>query len=139
MSNTITDYTFYCHHMTINMGKVINPHHKHLVGTEVKIILDTFGGINEDIYAFFGAVDARLIIPNPHITAAIRTGSGYKPKDSNSIRNDWEIEPIVVRGIVTENTEEKGYCSILLNQNSHNLLKSFAINLINADLIKTKK
>lgn len=112
------NYIFYCHHMTINMGKVITADYKDQVGSEETIVIDQVGKLGaNDLYAFFGT-PKNLILPNPHITAAIKNGSGLKPFDSNKIKTKMNIDPIHVHGIITENTDQKGYCSVLLTKDS---------------------
>ena len=118
----MVDYKFYCHHMTINLGNIINPDYKHLVGTRQKIVIDRYGHTDEQIYAFFGFSE-NIKLPNPHVTAAIKNGSVFKPKDSNGIRLKFSIDPIAVYGVVTEKTDGFSYCSILLDISSQDLLK----------------
>lgn len=116
----INDFNIYCHHMTINMGKKINPKFSDLVGKKIQIRIDRYGNLNDlnELFAFFGE-PAGLTLSNPHITALIRKDSKFKPKDSNNIKNKYWTKPFYVYGYVTENTEDKGYCSILLDQDSH--------------------
>ena len=86
----------YAHHMTINLGQLID---KSDLGKEVTLrvikvgLSDMAMAVQVDGYTTTNAI--------PHITLAINPDGG-KPKDSNSITKWKDIKPFNVIGVVTE-------------------------------------
>lgn len=89
----------YAHHMTICLGP-LPENLQHLKRKKQQLRITKLG--KSDMAIAFG-VDSDLSLNKiPHITIAINSSIGAKPKDSNSI-TEWEdIEPFVVYGRVEE-------------------------------------
>jgi hypothetical protein len=89
----------YAHHMTICLGP-LPENLQHLKGKKQQLRITKLG--KSDMAIAFG-VDSDLSLNKiPHITIAINSSIGAKPKDSNNI-TEWEdIEPFVVYGRVEE-------------------------------------
>lgn len=92
-------WKIYAHHMTISLGE-LSENLKHLKGKK-QILKITKLGKSDKAMAFGVETDLSLN-KIPHITIAINTSLGAKPKDSNDI-TEWEdIEPFTVIGYVDE-------------------------------------
>ena len=94
-------WTKYGHHMTICMGTNKKGKYNWEVGEEVTLAIDAIG-ISDMACA------ARVILPEgkviknaiPHITLAVNTAEGGKPKMSNDITK-WDKEvDLTVKGVV---------------------------------------
>lgn len=92
-------WKIFAHHMTISLGS-LPEQFKNLLGKKQKLRVTKLGKSDKAIAL---GVDSELSLNKiPHITVAINTSIGAKPKDSNEIQ-DWEdIEPFELVGIVEE-------------------------------------
>lgn len=92
-------WKIFAHHMTISLGN-LPEHFKDLLGKKQKLRVTKLGKSDKAIAL---GVDSELSLNKiPHITVAINTSIGAKPKDSNEI-TDWEdIEPFELVGHVEE-------------------------------------
>ncbi len=89
----------YAHHMTICLGP-LPENLQHLKGKKQQLRITKLGKSDKAIA--FGMDSDLSLNKIPHITIAINSSIGAKPKDSNSI-TEWEdIEPFVVYGRVEE-------------------------------------
>ncbi len=89
----------YAHHMTICLGE-LPENLKHLKGKKQNLKITKLGKSDKAIA--FGVETDLSKNKIPHITIAINTSIGAKPKDSNDI-TEWEnIEPFTVIGYVDE-------------------------------------
>lgn len=92
-------WKIFAHHMTISLGS-LPEQFKNLLGKKQKLRVTKLGKSDKAIAL---GVDSELSLNKiPHITVAINTSIGAKPKDSNEIQ-DWEdIEPFELVGHVEE-------------------------------------
>lgn len=92
-------WKIYAHHMTISLGELL-ANLKDLKGKRQTLRITKLGKSDRAIAL---GVDTNLSMNKiPHITMAINTAIGAKPKDSNAI-TDWEdIEPFNLVGYVDE-------------------------------------
>jgi hypothetical protein len=92
-------WKIFAHHMTISLGN-LPEQFKDLLGKKQKLRVTKLGKSDKAIAL---GVDSELSLNKiPHITVAINTSIGAKPKDSNEI-TDWEdIEPFELVGHVEE-------------------------------------
>ncbi len=89
----------FAHHMTICLGP-LPENLQHLKGKKQTLKITKLGKSNKAIA--FGVETDLSLNKIPHITVAINTSIGAKPKDSNEI-TEWEdIEPFTVVGYVSE-------------------------------------
>jgi len=87
------------HHMTISLGELPDKF-KSLNGKRLNLKIDKLGKSNKAIaYGVNTDLSTNKI---PHITVAINTSIGAKPKDSNEIIEWEDIEPFDVVGYVSE-------------------------------------
>jgi hypothetical protein len=96
--NLPSDWQLLCHHMTINMGKAMNPE---LLGKEFELTVNSIARTDNVI-----AVGVETELPSKnsikHITVAINPSKGGKAKMSNDL-TDWKtITPFKVSGTVQE-------------------------------------
>jgi tRNA nucleotidyltransferase/poly(A) polymerase/GNAT superfamily N-acetyltransferase len=96
------NYEIIAHHMTINMGK-IDPEYEKYLGMSVELTVEDIA-IDDKVVAVgvsgFGTKNAKA-----HITLAVNTLGGGKPKDSNNLVNWQKIRrPLLISGKVTEVT-----------------------------------
>lgn len=80
-----------CHHMTINMGSPNNGPAADLVGQEFKL---TVTELAQDQYVMAVRVETDVPSNNAvkHITIAVNTAIGAKPKQSNDLKH-WKSVP----------------------------------------------
>lgn len=98
MKHHIPDgWKVYCHHMTINMGP-------YKIRSEVgkRVTLSTVAVARNDSTVAVSVNGYPSSNKNPHITVAVNTASGAKPKDSNLLINWVSMYPLRLMGTVTE-------------------------------------
>jgi hypothetical protein len=88
------------YHMTINMGE-IDPEYEKYLGMSVKLTVEEIA--MDDKVIAVGVSGFYSKNPKPHITLAVNTFEGGKPKMSNNLTN-WEKvkRPLTITGKVTE-------------------------------------
>lgn len=86
------------HHMTINMGELED---KTDLGKEVGLVATHIGSDDKALAVKVNGYISKN--ETPHITIAVNTKEGGKPKDSNNIQA-WQplSEGVYVRGIIQE-------------------------------------
>ena len=87
----------YCHHMTISMGP-------YKIRSEVgkRVALSTVAVARNDSTVAVTVNGYPSDNKNPHITVAVNTASGAKPKESNLLTKWYSMYPIRLMGTVTE-------------------------------------
>ena len=98
MKHHIPDgWKVYCHHMTISMGP-------YKIRSEVgkRVALSTVAVARNDNTVAVSVNGYPSNNKNPHITVAVNTVAGAKPKDSNLLTNWVSMYPIRLMGTVTE-------------------------------------
>jgi tRNA nucleotidyltransferase/poly(A) polymerase len=96
------NYEVVAHHMTINMGK-IDPEYEKYLGMSVDLTVEEIA-IDDKVVAV-GVSGFYSKNSKPHITLAVNTLGGGKPKDSNNLTNWQKIRrPLIITGKVTEVT-----------------------------------
>ena len=98
MKHHIPDgWRVYCHHMTISMGP-------YKIRSEVgkRVALSTVAVARNDSTVAVTVNGYPSDNKNPHITVAVNTASGAKPKDSNLLTHWVSMYPIRLMGTVTE-------------------------------------
>ena len=89
----------YSEHMTIKLGSLPD-NLKSQIGKKFSITINKIGISDTNIAL---GVDSQLSTNKiPHITFAVDTNHGAKPKDSNQIKKWKKIPPIVVSGTLLE-------------------------------------
>jgi hypothetical protein len=96
------NFEIVAHHMTINMGK-IDPEYEKYLGMSVQLTVEDIA-IDDKVVAVgvsgFGTKNTKA-----HITLAVNTLGGGKPKDSNNLMNWQKLRrPLIITGKVTEVT-----------------------------------
>jgi hypothetical protein len=96
-------WTVYVHHMTINMGPAATGPAAHLLGKEASVHLHKIG--KDDLVVAVEVVsEVPSINERKHVTLAVNTKAGGKPRMSNAIK-EWTLlnnEPLEFKGIVKE-------------------------------------
>ena len=98
MKHHIPDgWKVYCHHMTINMGP-------YKIRSEVgkRVALSTVAVARNDSIVAVSVQGYPSDNKHPHITVAVNTALGAKPKDSNLLTKWYSMYPIRLMGTVTE-------------------------------------
>ena len=111
-SNLDTDWTIYCHHLTISLGE-LPIEFKGRIGDVVELKVTAIGQddkayavkiepLDEQLKTYY-QLGAKSGPKFPHITMAINTFNGGKPVMSNNIQN-WEetTTDILLTGQITE-------------------------------------
>lgn len=91
-----------CHHMTINMGKAISGPAATLVGQTFSIEVVSLAS-DQKVMAVGVDTQCPSVNAVKHITLAVNTVDGGKPKDSNQLQN-WLPLPskFILHGVVQE-------------------------------------
>ena len=94
------NFEILAHHMTINMGE-IDPEYVKYLGMSVNLTVEEIA--MDDKVVAVGVSGFYSKNPKPHITLAVNTFEGGKPKMSNNLTN-WEKvkRPLTISGKVTE-------------------------------------
>lgn len=98
------DWDVKCHHMTINLNSAETGPASAIVGQEFELIVMSLGK-NDKVMA----VGVNTTVPSTnlvkHITLAVNTRQGGKPKDSNLIANWASLPPVLnlkLKGTIAE-------------------------------------
>lgn len=102
------------HHMTIKLGELPESL-KSKIGQTVELIVDKVG-LSEKAFAIQVKTD---ISQNniPHITVAVNSNNGGKPKDSNLIEKWEDIRNFVVKGTIQEVTNQSNQSNTITTLN----------------------
>ena len=94
------NFEIIAHHMTINMGE-IDPEYAKYLGMSVDLTVEEIA--MDDMVVAVGVNGFHSKNTKPHITLAVNTFAGGKPKMSNNLTN-WEKvkRPLTITGVVTE-------------------------------------
>jgi hypothetical protein len=96
------EWKIFCHHMTINMGSLINGPAKDMLGQKFTLIAHSFA-LNDRVFAVGIQSDCPSKNQIKHVTIAVNQQVGAKPVESNCLES-WNpiAKPLLLSGIVSE-------------------------------------
>ena len=94
-------WKIFCHHMTINLGDASQGPAADLVGKTISLKAIQLGK-DEKVMAVKVETECPSTNVIKHVTVAVNFANGGKPKDSNDLKNWFDLErPINLTGFVT--------------------------------------